>query len=115
MACTLIVGVYVDDLIITRGDMEVLGRFKKEMSKNFKMSDLGMLSYYLGIEVQQNSTDIFICQSAYAMKLLNTFGLADSNPTRTPMEAQLQLRRTALRRQSTLPITAALSRVCAIW
>ena len=26
-------------------------RFKKEMSKNFKMSDLGMLSYYLGIEV----------------------------------------------------------------
>ena len=47
----LIMGVYVDDLIITRGDVEVLGRFKKEMSKNFKMSDLGVLSYYLGIEV----------------------------------------------------------------
>ena len=29
----LIVGVYVDDLIITRGDIEVLGRFKREMSK----------------------------------------------------------------------------------
>ena len=48
----LIVGVYVDDLIITRGDMEVLRRFKREMSKNFKMRDLGVLSYYLGIEVQ---------------------------------------------------------------
>ena len=47
----LIVGVYVDDLIIIGGDMEVLGRFKREMSKNFKMSDLGMLSYYLYIEV----------------------------------------------------------------
>ena len=40
----LIVRVYVDNLIITRGDMEVLGRFKREMSKNFKMSDLGVLS-----------------------------------------------------------------------
>ena len=48
----LIVGVYVDDLIIIAGDMEVLGRFKREMSKNFKMSDLGVLSYYLDIEVQ---------------------------------------------------------------
>ena len=48
----LIVGVYIDDLIITGGDMKVLGRFKREMSKNFKMSDLGVLSYYLSIELQ---------------------------------------------------------------
>ena len=63
------------------------------MSKNFKMSDLGVLSYYLGIEVQQSTTGITICQSAYAKKLLDTTGLADSNPTRTPMEARLQLRK----------------------
>ena len=88
----LIVGVYVDDLIITRGNMEVLERFKKEMSKNFEMSDFGVLNYYLGIEVQQNSTGISICQRAYAKKLLDTTGLANSNPTRTPMEARLQLR-----------------------
>ena len=89
----LIVGVYVDDLIITGGDVEVLERFKKEMSKNFEMSDLGVLSYYLGIEVQQNSTGISICQSAHAKKLLDTTGLVDSNPTRTQMEARLQLRK----------------------
>ena len=89
----LIVGVYVDDLIITGVDMEVFGRFKREMSKNFKMSDLGVLSYYLGIEVPQNSTGISICQSAYAKKLLDTTGLVDSNPTRTLMEARLQLRK----------------------
>ena len=82
-------GVYVEDLIITGGDMEVLRRFKREMSKNFKMSDLGVLSYYLGIEVQQSITGITICQSAYAKKVLDTIGLADSNPTRTPMEARL--------------------------
>ena len=89
----LIVGVYVDDLIITGGDMEVLGRFKREMSKNFKMSDLAVLSYYLDIEVQQSTAGITICQSAYAKKLLHTAGLADSNRTRMPMEAQLQLRK----------------------
>ncbi|XP_023521510.1 uncharacterized protein LOC111785335 [Cucurbita pepo subsp. pepo] len=89
----LILGVYVDDLIITGGDMEVLGRFKREMSKNFKMSDLGILNYYLGIKVQQSTTGITICQNAYAKKLLDTTGLADSNPTRMPMEARLQLRK----------------------
>ena len=46
------------------------------------------LSYYLGIEVQQSTTGITICQSAYAKKLLDTTELANSNPTRTPMEAQ---------------------------
>ncbi|XP_023539464.1 uncharacterized protein LOC111800112 [Cucurbita pepo subsp. pepo] len=86
-------GVYVDDLIITRGDMEVLGRFKREMSKNFKMSDLGVLIYYLSIEVQQSIADITICQGAYAKKLLDMAELVDSNPTRTPMEAQFQLRK----------------------
>ena len=48
----LIVGVYVDNLIITGGDMKVLGRFKREMSKNFKMRYLGVLSYYLDIKMQ---------------------------------------------------------------
>ena len=51
------------------------------------------LSYYLGIEVQQSTAGITICQSAYTKKLLDSTELADSNPTRTPMEAQLQLRK----------------------
>ena len=89
----LIVAVYVDDLIITKGDMEVLGRFKREMSKNFKMSNLDVLNYYLSMEVQQSTPEITICQSAYTKKLLDITRLADSNLTRTPMEARLQLRK----------------------
>ena len=73
--------------------MEVLRRFKKKMSKTFKMSDLDVLSYYLDIDVQQSTTGITICQGAYAKKLLNTAGLTNSNPTRTPMEVRLQLRK----------------------
>jgi hypothetical protein len=38
------------------------------------MSDMGLLSYYLGIEVCQNKNGISLCQSAYALKLLKKDG-----------------------------------------
>jgi len=47
----LLVGVYVDDLIITGPSKANIEAFKKEMMKSFSMSDLGLLSYYLGIQV----------------------------------------------------------------
>ena len=45
------VGVYVDDLIITGGSQVDINKFKLEMQSTFKMSDLGLLHYYLGLEV----------------------------------------------------------------
>jgi hypothetical protein len=51
-ASRLLVGVYVDDLIITRNDASKIAKFKREMSARFKMSDLGLLCFYLGIEVR---------------------------------------------------------------
>jgi hypothetical protein len=58
----LIVGVYVDDLIITSGDIDVLNNFKQEMQKVFKMSNVSPSSYYLGIEVHQEEKGITISQ-----------------------------------------------------
>jgi hypothetical protein len=55
----------------------------------FKMSDLGPLSNYLGIEVHQEKTGITISQGAYAQKILRKAGLLECNPCRTPMEARL--------------------------
>jgi hypothetical protein len=49
----LLVGVYVDDLIISGPSVNDIRQFKMEMKKKFSMSDLGLLSYYLGIEVKQ--------------------------------------------------------------
>ena len=43
---------YVDDLIITGARAEDIDSFKREMTVRFRMSDLGVLSYYLGIEVK---------------------------------------------------------------
>jgi hypothetical protein len=46
-----LVGVYVDDLITTGNSKKEILMFKLEMTKLFKMSDLGLRHYYLGIEV----------------------------------------------------------------
>jgi len=52
----LIVGVYVDDLIITGSEQRDIDDFKREMKGRFRMSDLGLLTYYLGIEVDRGGT-----------------------------------------------------------
>ena len=87
----LIVGVYVDDLIISGPDRGDINMFKAEMMTRFNMSDLGMLSYYLGIEVKQGVDGITISQSSYTKKILETSGMAGCNPCDTPMEQRLNL------------------------
>ena len=61
------------------------------MKQLFSMSDLGLLRYYLGLEVKQERGRTMITQAAYACKLLDKTGLTGCNPTRTPMETRCQL------------------------
>jgi hypothetical protein len=86
-ASRLIVGVYVDDLVITGYNNGNIMAFKNEMKNIFKMSNLGLLSYYLGIEVSQGTAGITLCQAAYAGKLLERSGLQGRNPAAAPMES----------------------------
>ena len=61
------------------------------MVAHFKMSDLGALSYYLGIEVRQGKQSISLGQCAYVEKLLEHDGMAECKPCVTPMEERLKL------------------------
>ena len=54
------------------------------------MSDLGALSYYLGIEVRQGKEALTLGQRAYASKLLERSDMAECKPCVTPMEEQLK-------------------------
>jgi hypothetical protein len=90
-AARLIVGVYVDDLIITGGNAGAVNKFKAEMMNTFRMSDLGLLSYYLGLEVTQGAGGITLRQGAYATKILEKAGLGACKPSVTPMEMKLKL------------------------
>jgi len=51
---------YVDNVIFTGSNLKMLGDFKHIMMKEFEMSDLGLMSYFLGIEVIQGDDGIFI-------------------------------------------------------
>lgn len=62
----LLVALYVDDVLITGSKIELIDEFKRNMSTKFKMSDFGLLTYYLSIEVLQYSGGILIKQEGYA-------------------------------------------------
>ena len=82
----LVVAVYVDDLLITGTSLKNISKFKKEMSSVFDMSDLGRLSYYLGMEVDQKDGYIELKQSAYARKVIEKAGMTGCNTVKYPME-----------------------------
>lgn len=90
-ADSLVVGVYVDDLIVTGTSLPDILKFKGDMSREFDMSDLGKLSYYLGLEVTQNDGFIEVKQSGYAKKVLEKAGLAECNAVKFPMDPNLQV------------------------
>jgi hypothetical protein len=98
-----VVGVYVDDLIVTSSDRDSIRSFKEEMAATFKMSDLGLLHYYLGIEVKQSASGISLSQGGYAMKILES-GMIGCNPCHVRMEAYLKLSK-----QSTQPLVDAIA------
>ncbi|KAK2972283.1 hypothetical protein RJ640_014341 [Escallonia rubra] len=67
--------------------------FKKEMAKEFEMTDIGLMSYYLGIEVKQRDDEIFISQEAYAKEVLKKFNMENCNPISIPIEVENKLSR----------------------
>ena len=86
----LILGVYVDDLLVTGSSSSVIDDFKAEMTREFDMSNLGSLSSYLGIEVKQSKDFIFLSQTAYAQKVLQHAKLGQCNSAITPLESRAQ-------------------------
>jgi hypothetical protein len=66
---TLLV-LYVDDMIITSDGLEYIAFVKAHLSDQFLMSDLGPLSYFLGIEISSTPEGFFLSQEKYIQDLL---------------------------------------------
>ena len=81
----IIVSVYVDDLIFTGNCEFMMSEFKNSMLREFDMSDLGKMRFFLGIEVLQKSDGIYICQKKYALEILRRFGMMGSNLVGSPI------------------------------
>lgn len=87
----LIVSLYVDDLIFTRNDELMLEKFKSSMKHEFDMTDLGKMTYFLGLEVLQQSDGIFLFQKKYALEMLQRFGMDRSNFVHNPIVPGVKL------------------------
>ena len=59
---TLIISLYVDDLLIIGSNPKQINKFKLEMKKIFEMTDLGLMSYFFDIEIKQTQDEVFICK-----------------------------------------------------
>ncbi|KAI3734576.1 hypothetical protein L6452_14047 [Arctium lappa] len=87
----LLVQIYVDDIIFGSTKDIMCKEFEDLMHQRFKMSSMGELTFFLGLQVQQKSDGIFICQSKYVQDILTKFGFSDSKPASTPMETHKQI------------------------
>jgi hypothetical protein len=80
---------YVDDLFIT-GEESLIVQCKKELASEFDMKDLGLMHYYLGLEVWQKCGEVFLGQGKYAIKIIQKFGMMDCKSMDTPMNADIR-------------------------
>ena len=83
--------VYVDDLILMVDVYEKLIKLKGELSSRFKMTDMGKLSYCLGICVVQRERSLQIHQKPYLVKVIRRFGMEDASTIGTPSDPHVQL------------------------
>jgi len=83
---------YVDDMLITGDDQEYITFVKEHLCDQFMMSDLGSLSYFLGIEIDSTAAGYYLSQSKYIQDLLACSGLTDARSAATPMELNLHLK-----------------------
>ena len=80
----LIIFLYVDDLILT-GDEKLIHSCKADLAKEFEMKDLGLLHYFLGLEIWQRDGELFVSQGKYAREILEKFQMQRSKPIDTPL------------------------------
>lgn len=71
----MLINLYIDDIVYISSSGTMLEDFKKEMMVTFSMTNLGVMNFFLGIEVKQSSKGIFIIQSKYIEDLLITLNM----------------------------------------
>ncbi|GKE78418.1 retrovirus-related pol polyprotein from transposon TNT 1-94 [Tanacetum coccineum] len=81
----LLVQIYVDDIIFASTTPELCDQFLRITCLKFKMSMMGKISFFLGLQISQSPRGIFINQSKYALESLKKYCMESSDPVDTPM------------------------------
>nr|GEU73852.1 hypothetical protein [Tanacetum cinerariifolium] len=87
----LLVQIYVDDIIFAASSPELCDLFANLMCSKFKMSVMGKISFFLGLQISQSPRGIFINQSKYALESLKKYGFESCDPVDTPIVEKSKL------------------------
>nr|GEV17425.1 retrovirus-related Pol polyprotein from transposon TNT 1-94 [Tanacetum cinerariifolium] len=87
----LVVHVYVDDFIFGSTHPRYTQLFSDLMKNRFKMSMMGKMMFFLGLQVNQPPCGIFINQYIYVLEILKKYGMESCDPVGTPMEIKDKL------------------------
>ena len=83
--------VYVDDIVFGATIDDRVIKFSEEMKKEFEMSMVGELTFFLGLQVKQKKEGIFVSQEKYARNIVKKFGLDSKKHASTPMSSSTKL------------------------
>lgn len=81
----LILLLYVDDILLTGNSQTCLDELLVALHGRFAMKDMGKPKYFLGIQIEETVTGLFLHQEAYAADILHQAGMSDCNPMPTPL------------------------------
>jgi hypothetical protein len=91
---SLILFVYVNDLVITGNNIDLILKLKKKLVDSFDMIDLGTMHYLLGLQVLPLCDGFFISKSKYVIDLLTCFNMEDCKPSSTLFQLKVKLNKT---------------------
>ena len=92
----MIIVFYFDDLLITGSSKDEIASLKDAMNHAFFMTDLGLLTQFLGLEIAQNRHGIKLHQSKYALDFLNKFNMKYCKPSKAPFLSRVELKKQVL-------------------
>ncbi|GJY56527.1 retrovirus-related pol polyprotein from transposon TNT 1-94 [Tanacetum coccineum] len=103
----ILVQIYVDDIIFAASTPELCDLFAKIMCSKFKMSMMGKISFFLGLQISQSPRGIFINQSKYALESLKKYGYESCDPVDTPHSGEEPFNTGSLVSEVILPVLTA--------
>lgn len=89
----LFLAIYVDDITVFGDKGPLLDQTIELLKTEFKVNDLGDINWLLGIQIDMTPEGIKLSQGAFIDKILQRFGMHDSNPVSTPIEPNATLSR----------------------
>ena len=90
---SIILMLYVDDMLIASANMQDIRELKEELSKSFSMKDLGAAKRILGMKISRDrkKKTLNLSQQEYIEKVLERFAMQNAKPVSTPLASHFRL------------------------